>query len=509
MTAFQEQLQHLPSYLGGHLRLTLIALAVGTAVSIPLGIFASQHDRLERLILGVAGVIQTIPGLALLAIMVPLLNMIGTVPALLALTLYSLLPILRNTVVGITEIDEDIIEAGRGIGMTRGQLLRIVQLPLALPVIIAGLRTSTVWVVGIATLSTPVGATSLGNYIFSGLQTRNNMAILFGCVAAAVLALTLDGIIHGFETGLRENRSKRIIASAVAAIGVLLLTVFLGTIGPGNERSGRQTVAIGGKPFTEQYILMDFLSRVVDAQPGYRATRVTNLGSTVAFDALRANQIDMYVDYSGTLWNMEVRSGEFPANPDTLLFRLQRFLQQEYGITVAAELGFENAYCLAMRSRQAKQLGITSIADLSRHDRQLVMGSDVEFYQRPEWKRLLNIYQLNFRSARTMDAVLMYSAIREGNVDVISAYTTDGRIAAYDLQILDDPADVFPPYHAVLLLSPEASRDSTLIRLAAQLNNTIDADLMRRINMLVDQEGRSPEAAGRELYGRMWGGQGG
>lgn len=319
MTPFQEQLINLPAYLGGHLRLVMIALIAGSIVSIPLGIYATRHEKLSGIILGMAGVIQTIPGLALLAIMVPLLNMIGMVPAIIALSLYSLLPILRNTVVGINEIDADIIEAGRGVGMTDKQLLRLVELPLAVPVIIAGLRTSSVWVVGIATLSTPVGATSLGNYIFSGLQTRNNTAILFGCVAAALLALTLDGIIHGLESGFRDDKKKKIVLSSVALVGVVILSFTLGFSAADAGGTKAETIRIGGKPFTEQYILTDFLSLVLEKESGFRTEIVENLGSTVAFDALAENQIQMYVDYTGTLWNMHLSGQRLPENPNAVL----------------------------------------------------------------------------------------------------------------------------------------------------------------------------------------------
>jgi len=497
MSAFSEQLHYLPDYLGGHLRLTLIALSVGVIISVPLGIIATRFKKLESSILGVASVIQTIPGLALLAIMVPLLNMIGIIPALIALTLYSLLPILRNTVVGIREIDADIIQAGQGIGMTDSQLLRMVQLPLALPVIVAGLRTSAVWVVGIATLSTPVGAVSLGNYIFSGLQTRNNMAILFGCVAAAVLALVLDGLIHALEIGIQERKRGRSFLSIGGFAVIIIVAIFLGT--GGNKSLGKQTIRIGGKPFTEQYILTNFLSDYLRKELEYSTKIVPNLGSTVAFDALESNQIDVYVDYSGTLWNMHLKDRKMPTNPDTLLQNLKNYLKQKYQVPIVAKLGFENAYCLAMRGEQAKKLNINSITDLSRHASQLVMGADVEFFGRPEWTRLKREYNLQFKNTRAMDAVLMYEAVKNGNVDVISAYTTDGRINAYNLKILDDPRHVFPPYDAVVLVSPEDSKNPQLMTSLEKLTGKISANLMRKMNMEVDIQRKSPQSVGQAL----------
>jgi osmoprotectant transport system permease protein len=209
-----EQLRLLPDYLGGHMFLTLIALAVGIVICVPLGLVISRVRWLQWPTLAIVGVLQTIPGLALLALMVPLLGTIGVVPALLALIVYSFLPVLRNTVTGITGIDSSVVEAARGIGMTDLQMLRLVELPLALPVIVAGVRTAAVWVVGTATLATPVGATSLGNYVFSGLQTQNVAAILVGCVAAATLAIVLDQLIRLMEVAT-SRRSRRLAIVAL------------------------------------------------------------------------------------------------------------------------------------------------------------------------------------------------------------------------------------------------------------------------------------------------------
>jgi osmoprotectant transport system permease protein len=183
-----EQLALLPAYLTAHLQLSLAALAIGALLAIPLGVAIHRRRALEPPLLGAASAIQTIPALALLAVMVPLFaalgaRAIGAGPALVALSLYGLLPILRNTVTGLAGVDPAVREAARGVGMTPREALWRVELPLALPVIVAGVRTATVWVVGTATLATPIGATSLGNYIFTGLATRNDAAVLVGCAA--------------------------------------------------------------------------------------------------------------------------------------------------------------------------------------------------------------------------------------------------------------------------------------------------------------------------------------
>ena len=253
-----EQLALLPEYLTAHLQLTLLAILLSAAISLPLGVAATRVRWIERPVLAAAAVIQTIPSLALLAIMVPVLaslqlRSIGFLPAFIGLTLYSVLPILRNTVTGITGVAPAFREAARAVGMTPSQQLRRVELPLAAPVIVAGLRTATVWTVGVATLSTPVGATSLGNYIFSGLQTRNYTAVLIGCIAAASLALLLDGLVRSLEIAVQRRQRQRMIGAA-AMLGILYAYVGLtlgATLFPGGERP----VTIGAKAFTEQYIL--------------------------------------------------------------------------------------------------------------------------------------------------------------------------------------------------------------------------------------------------------------
>jgi osmoprotectant transport system permease protein len=311
-------------------------------LAVPAGVLVSRVRALEAPVLGLAGVIQTIPALALLAVMVPLLSAlglpgIGVLPAFLGLVLYSLLPILRNTVTGLHGVAPAVIEAARGVGMTSGQRLVQVELPLALPVVGAGVRTATVWTVGMATLSTPVGATSLGNYIFAGLQTRNSAAVLTGCVAAAALALVLDGLVRFAATGLAQRRRRRV---AAAALAVMALAAWAWSAGPRGDGQRGRAVRVGGKTFTEQYILAEILAGTVRAGTGREATVLAGLGSTVAFDALVRDEIDVYVDYTGTLWSGVMGRRDPAGSRALLLEEVRRFLLERHGVVVAAALGF-------------------------------------------------------------------------------------------------------------------------------------------------------------------------
>lgn len=516
--AFDAQLARLPDLLGAHIVLTLSALAAGLAVAMPIAFLALRHRRLQAPVLALAGVIQTVPSLALLALMVAAFGLFGRPAALIALTAYSLLPILRNTITGIEGVDRAVVEAARGMGMTRRQLLLRIELPLAAPVIIAGIRTATVWVVGMAALATPVGADSLGSYIFSGLQTRDTTAVLFGVVAAAALAVALDLLVHLAEIGAaRRSRPLGVIAGLGLA-GILALGLGLGRVyvppgpalpgqAPGQHQpqghSERPRIVVGAKNFTEQFILARLIAGRLEAA-GFAVSLKENLGSSVVFDALARNDVDVYVDYSGTLWANEMKRTDVPP-PAQVLDQLGRWLAAAHGITSLGALGFENTYALAMRDDAAARLGVTSIEDLARYAPRLTLGSDYEFLSRPEWVRLRDTYQLAFAARRSFDPTLMYPAVAQGDVDVITAFSTDGRIPAFHLRVLTDPRRAFPPYDAVLLLGPAAGRDRRVIDALAPLAGAIDAETMRRANEIVDVERDSLDAAVSFLAATMAG----
>ncbi len=350
---------------------------------------------------------------------------------MLALALYSMLPVLRNTVAGLNAVNPELHDAGLALALSRGQILRYIELPLAMPVIMAGIRISAVWVIGTATLSTPIGQTSLGNYIFAGLQTQNWVFVLFGCVAAAVLTLVVDQLLALMERGVATHRRSYVIAG-----GAGLALVVLAALLPGLGRAS-STYVIGAKPFTEQYVLASLIEQRLQANRHSTSQR-QGLGSAVIFKALAANEIDAYVDYSGTIWANEMNRTDIKPRAQVLA-EVGKWLPDSHKITMLGGLGFENAYALAMPRTLAEKLGVKSIADLAARAPQLSIAGDYEFFERPEWKALVAAYGLRFREQRTMQSDFMYPAAKAGDVDVISAYSSDGRIAQFDLVVLDDP----------------------------------------------------------------------
>ena len=509
----------LPEYLGQHVLISALALAIGMALSLPLAVLGARSRMLRWPVLTVASVIQTIPSLALLALFYPVLlavayvteralglsfSALGFLPTIIALTLYSMLPILRNTVTGILNVDPAMTEAARGLGMRPRQVLFRVELPLALPVIIAGIRTATVWVVGIATLSTPVGQASLGNYIFAGLHMENWISVLFGCAVAAALAIVLDQLIGLMQSAAATRSSMRALA---AAIGLVL--VIGGGLSPlvarGRAGGARREVVVGAKTFAEQYVLAAVLrNRLADA--GIEATTREGLGSTVVFRALAGNEIDCYVDYSGTIW-VNHMGREDIADAQTVLREVTAWLKHEHGIVCLGALGFENAYALAMRRERAEALGVRTIAGLAAHTPTMQIGGSYEFFGRPEWPTIREAYGLHFAGRRQYQATFMYKAVQSGDVDVIAAFSSDGRITAYDLVVLKDPSNAIPPYDAVLLLSPKAAKMPRLAETLRPLIGAVPVDLMREANHMVsrDENKRTVDEAARWLLRQIHG----
>ncbi|MBX3230349.1 MAG: ABC transporter permease/substrate-binding protein [Labilithrix sp.] len=497
----REAIAELPALLAAHVTVAGLALGAGTLAGLALAIGVRKSPRWRAAVLGLASVVQTIPSLALLALMVPLLGTFGFWPALSALILYSLLPVLRNTVAGLDGVPAEVLEAADAVGMSSRERLRLVELPIALPVILAGVRTGTAWVIGTATLTTPVGQPSLGNLIFAGLQTRNWGAVLAGCLAAAALALVLDALLASLETAARARSRPRAAATFAALLAVFVVGVLgarssasapiatSGAVAPGTSRAAprvKRPVVVGAKTFTEQYILAELIAERLRAR-GIEVEQKASLGSSVVFDALTADRIGVYVDYSGTLWaNVLGRTDVAPRW--RVNAAIAEWLSSKHGARMLGPLGFENAYAIAMRRERASALGVRTIADLRPHAPGLALGGDYEFFQRPEWRRVRDAYGLAFPRLVNFDASFLYDAIAKGDVDAIAAFSSDGRIALYDLVVLEDTVPALPPYDAVLLLSPALADDAEVVAALSPLVSAIRVEAMREATLMVDRD---------------------
>ena len=510
--AWKQAFSRVPELLAAHVQLSFSALLLAMLLCLPLAIWAARKPKVAAVILGFASLIQTIPALALLALFYPALlglsallgeplgsaiSALGFLPALLALTLYALLPILRNAVTGLTGVSAAVKEAADGLGMTGAQKLRLVEAPMAAPTIMAGIRIAAVWTIGAATLSTTVGQPSLGDLIFAGLQTQNWALVLTGCLMSAGLAITVDLLLGLIERSIRERR--RYIAWGAAALLAIGLAIALL---PG-LMARENVVTIGAKGFSEQYILARLIGlRLKEA--GYEVEYQDGLGSAVVFQAVAANDIDIYVDYSGTIWTNQMKRRD-PLPADEMLREIQNWGEETYGVAIPGVLGFENTYAFAVRAEDAATKQLETLDDLARVSRGFAFGTDLEFRERPEWAMVKAAYPMRFREVRSFNPTFMYPALSSGEVDVISAFSSDGRIAANGLVVLEDPKGAVPPYDAMILVAPERVGDDRFMSAIEPLLDAITGENMREANYKVDRNADkvSPLGAARWLDQRI------
>lgn len=493
-----------------HMFLTGVSTAAAILAGIPLGIVALRYGWLRGFLLGAIGILQTVPSLAMLAILLALLQKIGALPAIIALTLYALLPIVRNTLTGLGNVPAEVMDAARGIGMTGGQRMWMVRIPLAAPVIVAGIRTAAVVGVGIATLSAFIGAGGLGQFINRGLALSNTDLILLGAIPAALLALLVDLSIGAAEWGLRPLRQKDrgslrarlrplglCAPLALVAIGILAHLGGRAEDVPGRSptKTGRAgTIRIGSKNFTEQLIVAELAARLIEEHTELGVERRFNLGGTmICHDALASSEIDLYIEYTGTGLTAILKQPVIN-DRNAALKAVRRAYRERFGALWLQPLGFNSTYAIAVRGTDARQHGWERISDLVPQAGELRAGFTSEFAERPDgYPGLSQRYGVRFREVRDLDPAIMYEAVAKNEVDVICAFATDGRIAAFDLKPLEDDRKFFPPYDTAPVVRVEVLRAYPELREALEpLGGLIDDATMQRLNSEADIDKHSP-----------------
>jgi osmoprotectant transport system permease protein len=489
-----ERRHELLALTGQHVVLVLVSTAAAVIVGLPLGVVLTRSPFLARPILGAASLVQTIPSLALFGFLIPipLIGGIGARTALVALVAYAVLPILRNTYVGLRQVDAAVVEAATGLGMTEGQRLRRVELPLALPVILAGVRLAVVASVGTATIAAAVGAGGLGAYVYRGIATVDTRLILAGAVPAAILALLADATLGALERSRQPAR---------AALALLLAAAVVGGLAFATSRGGKaKPVVVGSKNFTEQVLLGEILAAHLEAS-GFAVDRRLNLGGTsLCHAAVQSGQLDLYVEYTGTALTDVLKLP--PSSDPAAVLAAVRAGYAPLGLIAGDPLGFNNTFALVMRRADAEARGISRISDLALHAATLRVGLFGEFLERKDgMSGLQSSYGFRFAlPPREMDLGLLYKSLSEGQVDLVVGSETDGLIAALGLVVLDDDRHYFPPYEAVPVVSKAGLRAHPgLAESLGLLAGRIDAAAMRRLNYEVDGRHRAPAEVAKEV----------
>lgn len=503
---------------GEHMLLVALAVALALLIALPLGMAVRERPLERRLVFGLANGVQTIPSLAIFGLLltVPVLGGIGPTPAVVALTLYALLPLLRGLLTGLDQVPKGLKEAGRALGLTSHQVLRRVELPLALPSLMAGLRVATVISVGVATIAAAIGAGGLGVFIFRGIATVNNTLLLAGALPAAAIALAADGALGALErrhsqrkpeerSGNRPGRPRlarrqqQMLAGALISAALLASPLAWKQLGPGS----RGTVVIGAKGFTEQLILGELLAQEIEARTPLQVRREFSLGSTaLVHEAVRQGRIDGYVEYTGTAWTAIL--GQPPLPPEqrgTVEARARQLYAERHGLKMFPSLGFENTFAILIRRSDGQRLGLRTISQAVTPARGWRAAFGYEFLNRPDgYPGLAKRYGLHFAKPPTaMDLGLTYRALADGQADLIAGDSTNGLIAALKLQVLEDDRHYFPPYDAVPVFNGASlRRHPQLTPVVERLAGRLSAATMRELNAAVDLERRTPEEVVRQ-----------
>ncbi|MBC5796160.1 MAG: glycine betaine ABC transporter substrate-binding protein [Sphaerospermopsis sp.] len=483
---------------GEHLILVAIAMIVAISIGIPLGIFITRKPKLAPPILGLANAIQTIPSLAIFGflISVPFLGGIGKNPAIVALTLYALLPIIRNTYIGINGIDPAIKEAGIGMGMTDRELLFQVEIPLALGVILAGVRVATVISVGIATIAAAIGGGGLGIFIFRGISTVNNELILAGAIPAALIALGADFGLGFLEKTLNKptgNKPKMAVILGIIAFIISGLFVF-------NSQQTSATITIGSKNFTEQVILGEILAQTIENNTNLKVDRKFNLGGTfIAHEAVKAGKIAGYVEYTGTAFAAVLKEKTI-TDPQVVYERTKKAYQEKYNLTVMQPLGFENTYAMLIRAEDAKKWQVKTLSEIAKYTPQMQAGFGYEFLERADgYPGFSKTYGLKFANIKQMELGVMYQALKEKQVDFIATNSTDGLIQVLNLVMLADDKKYFPPYEAVPVFNQEIlEKYPELVETINKLAGKISTAEIQQMNYQVDNQSQPVEEVVKE-----------
>ena len=485
-----------------HIVLVFVAILIAVLIGVPVGILLTRYRALRGPVLGVANVMQTIPSLALFGFLIPLpfIGGIGTRTALVALVLYSLLPIIRNTVTGILNVDPNVREAAVAMGMTSSQVLRQVELPLAMGVIVTGIRVATVIAVGVTTIAAAVGAGGLGVYIFRGLRQYDNNLLLAGAVSAALLALAADFLLGLVEKQFSPDAKRSAARASVVrklAIAVAVVIV-VGGFGFWLARSKPSGVAIGSKDFTESALLAEIVAQMLEAR-GVSVERRFELGGNLPHEALVAGTLDLYPEYTGTSFTAILHHAPI-TDPRTVYEQVKQEYADKFKIAVSQPLGFENTFAILVRGDEARRLNLKTISDAVPQSPRWRAGFGQDFMSRADgYPGFSKTYGLKFSEVREMDLSLTYIALSSRQVDLIAANSTEGRIATLDLFQLADDRHYFPPYEAVYLVRQDSlTRVPALPEVLAKLANALSTDEMRRLNYEIDGEKRDPKEVVKE-----------
>ena len=470
-----------------HIQISLISLLIAMVIAMPLAFWTVKHAKVAEFLLQIASILQTIPSLALLGLLIPLVG-IGTVPAVIALIVYALLPIFQNTYLGLTEIDPALEEAADAFGMSRMQKLLKVELPLAMPTIISGIRTALVLIIGTATMAALIGAGGLGSFILLGIDRNNTALIIIGAVCSGALAIILSALIKWLEH-----------ASVKTALGVLAVSVLF-LAGSGVYETvvnQKETITVAGKLGSEPEILINMYKELIEQGDSHvQVTLKPNFGKTTfLFSALKNGKIDIYPEFTGTILETFAKT---PVKTTGLseketYDKAKELVNKQDKLTLLRPMAYDNTYALAVKASFRQKNHLKKISDLANITNKLKGGMTLEFIDRGDgFKGIKKLYGIDF-PVKSMEPALRYQAIDQNKVNIVDAYSTDSELRQYHLSILKDNKHNFPIYQGAPLMSNDfARRHPQVVRSLNKLAGKITEKQMQEMNYEVNVKNIDP-----------------
>ena len=482
-----------------HIEISFLAILIAVLIGGIVGILISEFEKASKPALGVINFLYTIPSISMLGFLIPFSG-VGNATAVIALTIYALLPMVRSTHTGLTHVDSNILEAAKGMGSTRTQILFKIKIPLAMPVILSGIRNMVTMTIALAGIASFIGAGGLGVAIYRGITTNNAAMTMVGSLLIAVLALVFDFILGFIEKRIAKRSGKAKKANRIMAVAafVLIVAVVIASVVPNNKKD---TIHIATKPMTEQYVLGEMLDILIeqDTDLNVEITQGVGGGTSNIQPAMENGEFDLYPEYTGTGWNMVLKKEGLYT--EDMFSSLQEEYNDDYDMSWIGMYGFNNTYGLVVRKEIADKYNLKTYADLKAVSDQLTFGAEYDFFEREDgYDALCAEYGFHFKKTMDMDIGLKYQAINQGKIDVMNIFTTDGQLSTSDVVVLVDDKQFYPSYMCGNIVRNEVMEQHPELEAVLQtLSGTITDSDMARMNYEVETLGREPRAVAKEF----------
>lgn len=483
-----------------HLFIVLSASILSVIVGVMLGILAYIFPKARGIILRIVDLLQTIPSLALLGIIMVFLNP-GKLTVIIGITLYSLLPIVRNTFLGLQGVDDGVKEAARGMGMSKPYRIMTVEFPLAFPTVFTGIRIAVVNAIGTAVFAAFVGGGGLGGVITQGIRISSMKMILSATGVLMIIAVVLDLLMSWFEKQMHNynGRSKKIWIPVIAVLAAFCMLVPYG-IGTSGD------IELYDGDYSETQLMHHMVKMLVEDKTDLSVNIKDQMSQVNNFNALKSDghTCDLMISYDGTLLTTFFHQ-DVTDVPDgiTIYDYVNKVAAEKYNMQMLEKLGFDNTYAVAVPQEIADKYNLEKVSDLVPVANQLTFGAEQSFFTLEgsmKYNPFVEFYGLNFKDSIPVDQGLKYTAIENGSFDVTVVYATDGLNRKVGLKVLEEDRSFFPDYNGAFLVRNDLiEKYPELESILNELAGAISTEQMAELTYQVDVAGRSVDDVAKEF----------